>query len=91
VGLDALPTFKSLAAWFLGPMEDTGHCFSRLRRLDTGQWRVYEHRKEPNGVRLVLSIDADSVTMLDGLHWRPFSGVGQATFSLLGAKPEGGK
>ena len=95
VGLDALPTFKRVAAWFSGPVEDMERYFSRLRRLnqglDTRQWRVYESREEPNGVRLVLSINADSVTVLYGLRWRPFSGVGQATFSLLGAKPEGGK
>ena len=95
VGLNALPTFKRVAAWFPGPVEDTEHCFSRLRRLnrglDTRQWRVYECREEPNGVQLVLSIDADLVTMLEGLRWRPFSGMGQATLSLLGAKQEGGK
>jgi len=39
----------------------------------------------------VLSIDAASVTVLEGLLWRPFSGVRQAIFSLQGAKPEGRK
>ena len=95
VSLDALPTFKRVVAWFLGPAEDTERYFSRLRRLnqglDTRQWRVYECRVEPNGVRLVLSIDAASVAVLEGLRWRPFSGVGQAIFFLLGAKPEGKK
>ena len=71
VGLDDLPTFKRVVAWFLGPSEDTERCFSRLRRLnrglDTGQWWVYECREEPNGVRLVLSFDAASVTVLEGL------------------------
>jgi len=38
---------------------------------------------------LVLSIDAASIAMLEGLGWCPFSGVGQATFSLLGVKPRG--
>ena len=32
-----------------------------------------------------------SVTALERMGWRPFSGVGQATFSLLGVKPEGKK
>ena len=95
MGLDALPTFKRVVAWFPGPAEDTEQCFLRLcrlnRGLDTRQWRVYERREEPNGVHLVLSIDAASVTVLEGLRWRPFSGVGQAIFSLLGAKPEGRK
>jgi TRAP-type mannitol/chloroaromatic compound transport system substrate-binding protein len=36
----------------------------------------------------VLSVDSQSVTTLEGLKWRPFSGVGQAVFSLLGVKPE---
>jgi hypothetical protein len=59
--------------------------------LDTGNWRVYERKEEPNGVHLVLSIDTASVTVLEGLRWRPFSGVGQAAFSLLGVKPGGKK
>jgi hypothetical protein len=95
VGLEALSTFKRVAAWFPGPAQDTERCFSRLRRLnrylDTGQLMVYERREDPKGVRLVLSIDAASATVLEGLRWRPFSGVGQAVFSLLGAKPEGRK
>jgi hypothetical protein len=76
-------------------VEDTERYFMRHRRLnrglDTGQWRIYEHREDPNGVCLVLSIDSPSVTILEGLKWRPFSGVGQAIFSLLGTKPEGRK
>jgi hypothetical protein len=59
--------------------------------LDTENWRAYERREEPNGVRLVLSIDTASVTMLEGLRWRPFSSVRQAVFSLLGVKPGGKK
>jgi hypothetical protein len=51
---------------------------------------VYECREESNGVRLVLSIDETS-KVLEGLKWRRFSGVGQATFSLLGVKPKGKK
>jgi hypothetical protein len=39
----------------------------------------------------VLNIDTTSVTVLEGLRWRPFSGVGQAVFSLLGVKPEAKK
>jgi len=65
----------------------------RLRRLNhglnTGQWRVYQGREESTGVRLVLSIDAASISVLEKLRWRPYSSVGQATFSLLGIKPEG--
>jgi hypothetical protein len=95
VGLDALPTYKRVVAWFLGPVEDTEQLLSWLcrlnRGLDTGNWRVYKCKEEPNGVRLVLSIDTASVTVLEGLRWRPFSGVGQAVFSFLGVKPEGKK
>jgi hypothetical protein len=62
VGSEALPTYKRIVAWFLGPGEDTEHLFQRLRRLnwglDTSQWRVYERKEEPEGVRLVLSIDS---------------------------------
>jgi hypothetical protein len=95
VVLDALPTFKRVAAWFPGPVEDTERYFTQLLRLnrglDTGQWRIYEYREDPNGVGLVLSIDSASVTTLEGLKWRPFSSEGQAIFSLLGTKPEGRK
>jgi hypothetical protein len=95
VGLDALPKYKRVVAWFPGPAEDTERLLLRLRRLnwglDNGNWRVYERKEEPNGVRLVLSIDTASVTVLKGLRWRPFSGVGQAVFSLLGIKPGGKK
>jgi hypothetical protein len=90
-GLDALLPMR-VVAWFPGPEEDTECYFQRLSRLnqglDTRQRRVYECREELNGVRLVLSIDTTSVTALEGTGWRPFSGVGQAIFSLLGAKPE---
>jgi hypothetical protein len=76
VGLDVLRTYKRVVAWFPGPMKDTERYFQRLRRLNQGldirQWRVYEHRKEPNGVRLVLSIDTNSVATLEGIKWRPF-------------------
>jgi hypothetical protein len=95
VGLDALPTYKRVVAWFPGPAEDTERYLLRLRRLnqglDTRHWRVYERKEESNRVRLVLSINTASVTALERLRWRPFSGVGQATFSLLGIKPEGKK
>jgi len=50
-----------------------------------------ERREEPNGVRLVLSIDTASVAVLEGTKWRSFSGMGQAVFSLPGTKSEGGK
>jgi hypothetical protein len=95
VGLDALPTFKRVVAWFPGPVEDTDRYFTWLRRLnwglDTGQLKVYEHREDPSSFHLMLSIDTASVTILEGVKWRPFSGVRQAIFSLLGTKPEGRK
>jgi hypothetical protein len=59
--------------------------------MDTGNWKVYECKEEPNGVRLELSINTSSIAVLEGLRSRPFSGVGQAVFSLLGVKPEGRK
>jgi hypothetical protein len=52
---------------------------------------VYERKEEPSGARLVLSIDSQSLKLLEGLKWRPFSGIRQAVFSLLGAKYEGKK
>jgi hypothetical protein len=95
VCLDALPTYKRVVAWFPSLVEDREQYFLRLRRLnrslDTGHWRVYDRKKEPNGVLLVLSIDTDSVTALEGMGWIPLSGVGQAILSLLRAKPEGKK
>ena len=66
VGLDALPTYNRVGAWFPGPVEDTVRYFQRhrglKRGLDTGEWWVYERGAEPIGVRLVLSIDSSSVT-----------------------------
>jgi hypothetical protein len=95
VEMDALPVFKRVTAWFPGPPEDTETLFQRLRRLNRGleprQWRVYERKEEPNGVRLVLSIDQGSVAALEERGWKAFSGMGRAVFSLLGAKPEGKK
>jgi hypothetical protein len=95
VGLDALPTYKRVAAWFPGPAVPTEPYLLRLHRLNRGlvtkNWRVYERRDKPNGVRLLLSIDTVSITVLEGLQWRPFSRVGQATFTLLGIKLEGEK
>ena len=95
VGLHALPTYSRVVASFPGPAEDAERYLLRLRRLkqglDTRYWRVYECREESNGVRLVLSVDTAPEKVLEGLKWRPFRGVGQATFSLLGVKPEGKK
>jgi hypothetical protein len=92
VGLDTFPAYKKVVAWFPGPVEDTGRYLQRLRRLnqglDTDHWSVYERSEEPNGVRLVLGIDSTSITALERLEWRSFSGVGQAIFSLPGVKPE---
>ena len=80
VGLDALPTYKRMAAWFPGPVDDMEQLFLRLRRLNRGlnteTCRVCERREGPNGVRLVFSVDSASITVLEGLRWRPFSGVG---------------
>jgi hypothetical protein len=60
VGLDALPSYKRVAA-VSGPVKDTERYFQRLRRLDqglsTGHRRVYERRVELKGVHHVLSID----------------------------------
>jgi hypothetical protein len=95
VGLEDLLTYRRVVAWFLGPGEDTERYFLWLRRLnrglETGLWRVYECKEEPNGVRLVLSVDSSSIAVLEGLGWRPYSGVGHTVFSPLGAKPEGRK
>jgi hypothetical protein len=79
VGLEVLPTYKRVVAWFPGPIEGTEHLFQRLRRLTRGlgtsQWRVYERSEELNGVRLVLSMDSQSATTLErleveALEWR---------------------
>jgi hypothetical protein len=36
VGLDALPTYEIVVAWFPGPVEDTKRYFQRLHRLKQG-------------------------------------------------------
>jgi hypothetical protein len=95
VGLEDLLTYRRVVAWFPGPREDTERYFLRLRRLnqglETGLWRVYERKEEPNAVRLVLSVDSSSTAVLEGLGCRPYGGVGHAVFSFLGVKPEGRK
>jgi len=95
VVVDALPTYRRVVAWFPGLLEDTERYFQRLHRLnqglDTSHWRVYEHKEEPNGVRLVLGIDTTSVTALGRMGWRPFSSRGRVIFSLLSAEHEGNK
>jgi hypothetical protein len=92
VGLEALTTFKRVAAWIPGPVVDTDTFLRRLcrlnRGLETADWRVYERREESNGLRLVLSIDQDSVATPERLQWKPSSGVARAVFSLLGAKSQ---
>ena len=56
MGLDALPPYKRMVTWFPGPVEDTGHYFQLLCRLNQGldaiHWRIYEHTEEPNGICL---------------------------------------
>jgi hypothetical protein len=95
VGLEDLLTDRRVVAWFLGPRKDMEWYFLQLQRLnqglETGIWRVYERKEEPNGVRLVLSVDSSSIAVVEGLGWRPYSGVGHAVFSLLGVKMEGRK
>jgi hypothetical protein len=53
VGLDALPTYKSVVAWFPGPVEDTERYFQRLRTLnhdlDTRLWRIYDRKRTQGG------------------------------------------
>jgi uncharacterized protein (UPF0254 family) len=95
VGLDALPIYRSVVAWFPGPALVGERYLLRLRKpnqdLETKYWKVYERREESSGIRLVLIIDAASDKVLEGLKWRIFSGVGQVTFSVLGVRAEGKK
>jgi len=83
VGLDALPTYKRVVAWFPGPLEDTERYLQWLRRLNRGLDKD-KRKEEPNGVCLVLSIDSTSITVLERLVWWPFSSVCRAVLSLLG-------
>jgi hypothetical protein len=81
VGLDVLPAYRRVVAWFPCPGEDAERyllCLCRLNQgLDTKYWREYERREESNGVRLVLSVDAASFRVLEGLKWRPVSAWGR--------------
>jgi len=36
--------------------------------LDTDNWRVYEPKEEPNGVRLLVSKDLKTITALERLE-----------------------
>jgi len=46
---------------------------------------MYERKLNP--LCLVLSIDSPSIAALEKMGWRLFSGMGQAIFPPLGAKP----
>ena len=80
VSPDPLPTNRRVVAWFLGPAEDAERYLLWLCRLnqglDTRQLRGYEYREKFKGLRMVLSIDAASISVLEKLRWRPYSGVG---------------
>jgi hypothetical protein len=95
VGMDALLTCRRVVATFPGTVEVEGRYFQRLhllnQGLDTSHWRVYGGKKGLNWVHTVLSIDCTSVTVLERIGWRSFSGVGQAIFCLLCCKPEGSR
>ena len=60
-----------MVAWFPGPAGDAERYLLRLRRLNQGlytrHWKFYEPREESIGVRLMLSMDAASVSVLEGL------------------------
>jgi len=73
VGLDALPSYKTVVASCPCPVEDKEHYFLQLHRLNqglnTGHWRVYERREEPNRVQYVLSIYFPSVVAMGKIGW----------------------
>lgn len=73
MGLDALPTYKRMVAWFPGPVEDTKRYFQRLHKLnqslDTRQWTVYERREDLMGSALCSALT--SITALEGMGWNP--------------------
>jgi hypothetical protein len=85
VGLDALPKYRRVVAWFPGPVEGTELYQQRLRRLNRGlntdNWKAYELMEESNGVRLVFRIDSTCITALKRLRWLTFSGVVRKIFS----------
>jgi hypothetical protein len=78
VVLEALTTYKRVVAWFRTPWRIRSACFSGSVNIHWGlDTRVYERKEELSVVRLVISID---YTTIEGLKWRPFSGVGQEVF-----------
>ena len=95
VGLEALPTYKRVVAWFLHPVVDMERYFQQLHRLNLGlntsQWTLHECKEESNRFRHILSIDSLPVAVLQEMKWHPFTSAGQETFSLLNIKPEGRK
>ena len=89
MGLDALPTYKRVVAWFPGHAEDTERYLLRFRRLNQG---LNPGNGECTSARRTLSAlcsESALIATLEKLKWRPFSGVAQDIFSLLGVKPEG--
>ena len=90
VGLDALPTHKKSGCLVPGPCGGHEVVSTMAPQVEPGFGHLplegLQHREGPNGVCLVHSIDSTSFTALERLGWRPFSGMGQAIFSLLGVK-----
>jgi hypothetical protein len=64
--------YKRVVSSFPGPVEDTKRLYLRLRRLnrclDTWNSRVSERKEEQIGGLLVLRIDTESVTVMEGLR-----------------------
>ena len=59
-----------------------------------GDWILATGRYMSKGRNLTGSAWCSALThlsVLEGMGWRPFSGIGQGIFSLVGAKPEGKK
>jgi hypothetical protein len=73
VGLDVLPTYKRVMAWFPGPVKDTEGYFLRLcglnQVMDTGTGEFMSLRRNPMGPALC----SESIQFMPP-HWREWDG-----------------
>lgn len=58
------------------------------KNLKTEDWKVVTRKEVPDGVTLVLAINEQSFKALEAIDFKPFLGMGRATFRVLSRPPE---
>lgn len=84
-----------MSVWVPGNPTTPTVMMSRLQQqnptIRTGDWKVYDEKKEAAGQRLILGVAQQSVPALKVLDNRPFYGLTRLKFSLLSKPTAEGK